>query len=293
MIAALLTLASAWRLMGEPLKIVTTLPDLADFASKVGGEKVEVYSMGSGVENPHDIQVKPSMITRLAGADLFIQMGLDLEDAYAPALLEESRNLKIQPGKSGFLDLSKGVGVRGVPKSIDRVMGDVHPAGNPHYNLDPVYAQMMVNAIASKLSELQPEDKAFFTANAERYNKQLETKIREWKARLAKKNVRFAAYHPVWVYFAERFGVHPMEMTIEPRPGVEPGPRHIEELIRTMKGDGIKLIIKQSFYGDHIPNEIAEKTGAEVREVPILVGATPEATDYIHMMDQIVDAFAR
>ncbi len=277
--------------MAESLKVVTTIPDLADFARQVGGNKVEVYSMANGVEDPHNVQMKPSMISKLAAADVYIQMGLDMEHTYAPAMLEASRNQRIQEGKPGFLDTSKGVRVREIPKSLDRVEGDVHPAGNPHYNLNPAYAKMMVSAIAEHLSDLQPENRAYFEANAKRYLAELDAKIRDWKSKISGRRVKFVSYHSHLVYFEEFFAVELMG-TIEPKPGVEPGPRHIEDLINLMKKNRVKLIIKESFFSDRIPHEIAVKTGALVRSVPVMVGATPEATTYIKMMDQVVDAFA-
>jgi ABC-type Zn uptake system ZnuABC Zn-binding protein ZnuA len=275
----------------DPIRVVTTIPDLAEFAKRVGGDKVEVSSLSSGEENPHNVLMSPSMVTRLAKADLFIQMGLGFEHAYAPALLAESRNQKIQAGKSGFLDTSGDIRVREVPKSLDRTEGDVHPMGNPHYNLDPEYARRMVKAIAQKLSEMDPANRAFFETNAKNYDAALEKKIREWKATLGGKGIKFISYHPHWVYFAERFGLKDVG-TIEPKPGVEPGPRHLEDLINRMKSDGVKLILKESFYSDRLPQEIAKRTGARIASVPIMVGGTPQAEDYIMMMDQIVNSVA-
>ena len=275
----------------EPIRVVTTIPDLAEFAKRVGGDKVEVSSLSSGEENPHNVLMSPSMVTRLAKADLFIQMGLGFEHAYAPALLAESRNQRIQPGKAGFLDTSRNIRVREVPKSLDRAEGDVHPMGNPHYNLDPEHARTMVRAIAEKLSEMDPANRAFFETNAKNYDAELAKKILEWKATLGGKPIKFVSYHPHWIYFAERFGLKDMG-TIEPKPGVEPGPRYLEDLINMMKAREVKLILKESFYSDRLPKEIAEKTGARIASVPIMVGGTPQAEDYVKMMDQIVNAVA-
>lgn len=272
------------------LQVVTTIPDLADFARQVGGERVEVYSIATGEEDPHNIEMRPSMITKLAKADAYIQMGLDLEHSYAPAMLAECRNQKIQIGQSGFIDTSKGISAREIPKSLDRSEGDVHPSGNPHYNLDPVCGKQMVSKVAEGLSKIRAEDAAYFQANAEKYNRQLDEMISKWKSKLSGKNIKFVSYHPHWTYFAERFDVHPVG-TIQIKPGIEPGPRHLEELIKQMKKESVKLILKESFYSDRLPQEIAEKTGATVLTVPIMVGGTPEAKDYISMIDQVVNVF--
>jgi len=276
---------------GAPLKVVATVPDLADFATCIGGDKVEVFTLASGKEDPHNVAIRPSMVTRLAQADLFIEMGLGLEHAYAPALLAESRNRKIQPGCPGHLDCSRGIAVRDVPKSLDRSEGDVHPLGNPHYNTDPGRMRVVIGEIAARLSEIDPADAAQFQANAKQLAATLDAKIVEWKRKLAGKNIRFVSYHPVWPYFAERFGVQPAG-TIQPKPGIEPGPRYVEELIARMKAENVLLIVKESFYSDRLPRQIAAATGARLVTVPIQVHATKEATDYIAFMDAVVNAFA-
>lgn len=274
-----------------PLKIVTSVPDLADFARRVGGNSVEVLSLASGKENPHAVPLRPSYIAKIRSADLFIQMGLDMEHAYAPALLAEARNLKLQPGKEGFLDLGEDVQAIGVPVVFDRADGDVHSKGNPHYNLDPVQAQRMVRAIGVRLAALRPAEAVQFRANADLYVKEIEERLGSWKARLSGKSVRFISYHPDFAYFAQRFGVR-QEGTIEPKPGIEPGPAHIEALVRNMQSRKVGLIVKESFYSDRVPLELARRTGAVVVSVPIFVGATPEARDYLSMMDALVSGFA-
>jgi zinc/manganese transport system substrate-binding protein len=274
-----------------PLKVVVTIPDLADFATQIGGDKVQVYAMASGVEDPHNVLMRPSMVTKLAQADLFIVMGLDLEHAYAPALLAESRNQKIQLGTRGYLDCSRGISVREVPKSLDRSEGDVHPHGNPHYNTDPGRMRIVAGEIAERLSELDPADAALFQSNAKTLQARLDAKIIEWKQKLAGKDIRFISYHPVWPYFAERFGVVPVG-TIQPKPGIEPGPRYVDELIARMKAENVRLIVKESFYSDRLPKQIAAATGARLVSIPIQVHATKEATDYIAFMDAVVNAFA-
>lgn len=288
--ALLLLLVSCVLAHSAPLKVVVTVPDLADFTRRVGGDEVDVFSIASGRENPHNVPLRPSAITRLQQADLFIQMGLDLEHSFAPALVTESRNPRIQRGAPGFLDLSAGVRPLDVPSSVDRAGGDVHPRGNPHYNLDPAYGQMMVKAIAAKLAQLAPASAAKFNANANAYSQQIGAKLAQWRARIPK-GTKFVSYHPDMAYFAARFGLQQIG-TIQPKPGIEPGPRAIDELTTRMQAEGVKLIVKESFYSDRWPKELAKQTGAKVVSVPILVNGTPAAADYIAMIDSIVSAFA-
>lgn len=290
-LAALLLLAFAAAAQAAPIKVVTTLPDLADFANRIGGDKVEVTAMASGVEDPHNVLMRPSMVSKLAQADLFIVLGFDLEHAYAPALLIESRNRKIQVGTPGYLDCSRAVSPREVPKSLDRSEGDVHPQGNPHYNTDPQRMKIVAGEIADSLAAIDPANGPLYQANARKLQAQLDVKIAGWKRKLAGKDIRFVSYHPVWVYFAERFGVQPVG-TIQPKPGIEPGPRYVQELIARMKAEKVGLIVKESYYSDRLPKQIAAATGARVVSVPIQVHGTREATDYFAFIDAVVNAFA-
>ena len=279
-------------LQAAPLNVVVTLPDLADIARKVGGDQVEVYCIASGREDPHNVPLKPSAITKLAKADLYIQLGLGLEHAYAPALVKESRNQKIQQDGPGFLDLSGGVKPLNVPTSVDRKGGDVHPNGNPHYNTDPVYGQMIARGIAAKLGQLRPESAAMFKANGDQFASMLQGRIGGWKSKLAGKGIKFVSYHPDMIYFSARFGLTQVG-TIQPKPGIEPGPRDIQALAAAMQQQGVKLIVKESFYSDRIPNELAKITGAKVVNVPIMVNGIPAAKDYVSLIDILVNAFAQ
>jgi ABC-type Zn uptake system ZnuABC Zn-binding protein ZnuA len=287
----LITCALAVVAHAAPLKVVVTVPDLADLTRKVGGDQVDVFAMASGREDPHNVPMKPSAITRLQQADLFIILGLDLEHSYAPALLAESRNQRIQRGQPGFLDLAGGVRPLEVPTSVDRSLGELHAQGNPHYNTDPVYGQVMVRLIADKLAALAPANAAQFKANAAAYNAQLGAKIAQWRGKLAGKGIKFVSYHPDLIYFAARFGLQQVG-TIQPKPGIEPGPRYIDELAARMQSEGVKLIVKESFYSDRVPAELAKRTGARVVSVPVMVNGTSEAKDYISMIDVLVNAFA-
>ena len=124
------------------IRIVTTLTDLADFARAVGGDLVEVRSLATGVEDTHGVPMKPSFVPIMNRADLLFLVGFDCEHAFLPALLEASKNPRIQYGRSGYVDCSQGIVPLEVPKSTDHSAGDVHPYGNPHYMLDPVAAKV-------------------------------------------------------------------------------------------------------------------------------------------------------
>jgi len=274
------------------IRVVTTLTDLADFARNVGGDHVEVRSLATGVEDTHGVPMKPSFVPLLNRADLVVLVGFDCEHAFLPALLEASRNPRIQYDHPGYVDCSKGIAPVEVPKSTDHSEGDVHPYGNPHYMLDPVLAKTAVTNICAALVATAPEYEADFVKNRDAYIAKLDGKITEWKADLAPlKGVKFVSYHEHWPYFAARFGMVYFG-TIELKPGIDPTPRHIENLISSMKEEHVPIVVREPQFPEKVPMLIARQTGARLVTLPIMPGGVPHIKTYIEMMDYIVHTLA-
>jgi ABC-type Zn uptake system ZnuABC Zn-binding protein ZnuA len=274
------------------LRVVATLTDVADLTRNVGGDYVEVRSLATGIEDTHGVPLKPSFVPLMNRADLVVLVGFDCEHAFLPALLEASRNPRIQPGKAGYVDCSKGIAPLDVPKSTDHSEGDVHPYGNPHYTLDPVLMKSAVNTICAALIAVAPEHEADFVKNRDAYLAKLDAKIAEWQAALAPfKGTKFVSYHEHWPYFAARFGLV-YYGTIELKPGIDPTPHHIEDLITSMKTERVPLVVREPQFPEKVPALIAEKTGAKLVKLPIMPGGVPNTETYLAEMDYIVNTIA-
>lgn len=270
------------------IRIVATLTDLADLARNVGGDHVDVYSLATGIEDTHGVPMKPSFIPRMNRADLMLLIGFGCEHAFLPALLEASKNPRIQYGHPGYVDCSIGITPVEVPLSTDHSQGDVHPYGNPHYMLDPVLAKTAVQNIYHALVENFPKYKADFTKNRDAYLAKLNTKIAEWEDEVKPiKGTQFVSYHEHWPYFAERFGLKYVG-TIELKPGIDPTPRHIEDLVSQMKADHVPVVIREPQFPEKVPSLIARETGAHLIKLPIMPGGVPNTRTYIEMMDYII-----
>ena len=275
------------------IRIVTTLTDLADFTRAIGADLVEVHSLATGVEDTHGVPMKPSFVPMMNRADLLILIGFDMEHAFLPALLEASKNPRIQVGKAGYVDCSKGITPRDVPKSTEHSAGDVHPYGNPHYMLDPVLAKAAIKNIYNALVEFSPQYQGKFTRNRDAYLAKLDAKIAEWeKDARPLKGVKFIAYHEEWNYFAARFGMG-FFGTIELRPGIDPTPRHIEELITSMRAEHVPIVVREPQFPEKVPKRIAEQTGAVMITLPIMPGGVPNTETYIKMMDYIINTMVK
>jgi zinc/manganese transport system substrate-binding protein len=272
----------------DPLRIVTSIPDLADMTRQVGGDLVDVTSLATGVEDIHAVPMKPSFAVLLNKADAVVVMGLDAEHAFMPGLLDASRNPRIQPDQPGYIDASVYVTPLDVPVRLDRALGDQHPMGNPHINLDPVMGRDMARAIADGLARLDAAHGARFAENLAAFLTKLDAAIARWeKAAAPLRGVKLVSYHPDLLYFAARFRMDPVG-TIELRAGVDPTPGHIEQLEEQMRREKVDLVVRELNYPATLAETVARATGATLVELPVMAGGLPDTKDYIGFIDHNV-----
>lgn len=271
------------------VEVVATLPDLAALARAIGGDRVNVTCIGRPNEDPHYVQAKPSFIVTLNKADLLIENGLDLEIGWLPALVDQTRNAKIRLGAPGRVVAAENVPLLEVPtEAVTRAMGDVHPGGNPHFLLDPDRGRIVAQNIYDGLARADPDDAAFFRANLDQLQKQIEQSAAECDATMAPyRGTKVVTYHRSLTYFCQRFGLQGVD-TVEPKPGIAPSPSHITDLIAEIKSHDVKLILMEPWHEHRTPDLVAEQTGTKVVELPVQVGASPDATDYPSLCKAVV-----
>jgi zinc/manganese transport system substrate-binding protein len=268
------------------IRIMTATTDLASLAQEIGGDKVDVESVARGYQDPHFVDPKPSFLLKLSKADLLIVVGLELEIGWLPPLITQSSNPRIQVGAPGYFDASRFARILELPTGqVTRAEGDVHPLGNPHYWLDPDNGLRIAKGIQNKLSEMRPNDAAYFAQRYDAFEQHLKQSDQQWLAQMKPYAGRkVVTYHRSWPNFAEHFGLDVVGY-VEPRPGIPPSPQHTVELIGQMKRDGVKVIMVEPYFDLKTPNAIARDTGAVVVVLMPSVGGEKEITDYFKLFD--------
>lgn len=268
------------------LKVVTTTTDLASITKDIGGDLVSVTAIAKGYQDPHFVEAKPSYLLHLRNADLFIQIGLELEVAWAPSLLTNARNGKILPGNPGFLDVSNGCEIlQKIAGGVDRSQGDVHPFGNPHYWLDPENGRVIARNIANKLVELDSENSAAYKSHLAAFEIKLTAKEKEWDALVAPlKGQKIITYHNSWPNFAKRFGLEVVNF-VEPKAGIPPSPAHVQKLIAQMTKEKIPLLLMEPYFDSKLPEKITHASGAKLLVFPPSVGAEKGVDTYFDLFD--------
>lgn len=270
------------------LNVVSTTQDPAAITRAVGGDRVNVTSLCKGYQDPHFLEAKPSYMVDLNRADLVEYIGLELEIGYLPSLLVGARNNKLAFGQPGNLDLSQFITPLEVVPVADRGQGDIHPNGNPHYWLDPENARAMARGIAGRLSALDPDGKAAYSANLAAFEQTLAEKEADWARRLTPLAGKpIVAYHKSWSYFVARYKLEVVGY-VEPKPGIPPTPAHTLELLKLIEQRGVKALLVESYYDRRVPDLIASKTGVKTVFVPNSVNGEEEVDTYFKLLDKIV-----
>ncbi len=276
-----------------PLRVVTTLPDLADITRRIGGDRVEVTALTKGRENLHHVSARPSHLVALSRADVLVQVGLSLEMGFLPGLLENANNPKIRPGMPGFVNVSVGWDPLNGPTVVTRKDGDVHPDGNPHLNLDPRGGRQMAARILAGLVAVDPAGKAAYEARAAEYGQELDAAEARWDA-AAKTwaGRRIVTYHMEYDYLARRYGLE-IVGTIESKPGIPPTPGHVAQLVAKMKAADARVILTAPWSNSGEVERIAEATVAKVVELPNQCGGIDRTDTWIAMMDLMHERLAQ
>jgi ABC-type Zn uptake system ZnuABC Zn-binding protein ZnuA len=277
----------------DKIQVVAITTDLKALAEAVGGDLVEVDALARGNQNPHDLEVRPSLMVKVRRADVIVMNGLDL-DQWAEVVIQGANNPKVNPGAPGRVDASEGILVLEVPKTrVDRSMGDVHPVGNPHYTADPGMAPAVTANILNGLARVAPQSRATFERNRAAFLARLEQAQARWTETLAPlKGARVVVDHSLWAYFLTRFGLVQVA-SVEERPGIPATPSHVAKLIELIKGERIKVIMTVPWGDKKLAERIGQEGGAKVVLMAPAVGGVKGADSYIETVDYNVKTLAQ
>jgi zinc/manganese transport system substrate-binding protein len=294
----LFTTILAVTLIGAParagkLDVVATYPWIASIAEFIGKDLVSVSALARADYDPHTIIPKPSYIARLRSADLLIMNGAQLEIGWLPPLIRQANNPEVVPGSKGLLDLSSCVTLMNARDSVSRAEGDIHPDGNPHFNLDPYNIPAIARAIASKFAELDAGNAAAYEANLAEFAAAWNARLKEWDAKLSKlKGVKVVEYHRLYDYLLARYGAV-LVTTIEPIPGIPPSSRHIAGLEARLASEGVWAILQDAYHPNDASAYLSSKTSVKLIVLPHDAGAIDGTGDIFLLFDEITRSLSQ
>jgi zinc/manganese transport system substrate-binding protein len=275
------------------IPVVATTTDLKALVEAVGGDLVDVDALARGSQNPHDLEVRPSLMVKVRRADLLVMNGLEL-DQWAEVVVQGAGNSRVGPGAPGRVDASAGLLVLEVPQArVDRSMGDVHPVGNPHYSIDPGMAAGVTANIVEGLARVAPQSRPVFERNRQAFLARVDQALARWTAEMAPfKGAKVVVDHNMWIYFLTRFGLVEAG-SVEERPGIPPTPSHLTRLIALMKDQKVKVIVSVPWTDQKLAERVAQEAGAKVVPLAPAVGSVKGADGYLETIDYNVRSIAQ
>jgi zinc/manganese transport system substrate-binding protein len=271
------------------LRILATTADWGALARELGGEHVDVYVATSPRQDVHRVEAKPSLIARARRAGLLVANGAELEAGWLPVLVQESGNARIQPGAPGYFEATAHVQLLEVPTRLDRALGDIHPQGNPHIQLDPRNVALVAKALAARLAALDGVNAAYYAQRAADFDSRWRAAMARWVEKAAPLDgVPVVVIHRDQAYLTHWLSLKELA-AIEPKPGVPPSAGYLGQLVAKLSASPPKMILRNAYNDAKAVNWLSRRIGAPVVLLPYSVGGTPEAKDLFGLFDDTLD----
>ena len=244
-------------------------PEWAALTRALGADKVTVTSATTAMQDPHHIQARPSLIAKMRRADLLVCTGADLEIGWLPLLLRKSGNGSVQPGQSGHFMAANYVALLEKPAKLDRSLGDIHAAGNPHFHLDPERILKVSVALADTLATVDPDNQSYYQNNLAIFTQQWQEAIQQWQLRSQSlRGKRIAVSHNNWVYLESWLGLTQVA-TLEPKPGIPASSAHLSKILTRLKQTPVSMLLYASYQSDKSARWLTQKTTTPAVALPL------------------------
>jgi len=271
------------------LKVLATTADWGALTTELGGDRVNVYTATSALQDVHRVDAKPSLVARARTADLLVANGAELEVGWLPVLVQESGNSRIQPGGQGYFDAASHLKLLEVPTKYDRSLGDIHPLGNPHVQLDPHNVAIVAKALTERLAALDPGGAQYYAQRGKDFDTRWQQAIARWEAKAAPlKGTPVVIMHRDQAYLCHWLGLQELA-SIEPKPGVPPTAAYLGELVTKLSAAPPRFLMLNAYNDPKAATWLSERIHAPIATLPFSVGGTPEAKDLFGLFDDTLN----
>jgi zinc/manganese transport system substrate-binding protein len=270
------------------LRVFACEPEWGALATELGGKLVDVSVATSALQDPHQIQAKPSLIARARNADLVVCTGAELEIGWLPVLLQQSGNAKVQPGQPGNFAAADFVRKLEVPTQLDRSQGDVHAAGNPHIQTDPRNIAAVATALATRLQQVDPANAAEYAKRQADFSARWQQAMAKWQQQAAPlKGTAVVSQHKGFVYLYDWLGLKEVAV-LEPKPGVEPTAPHLQGVLAALKATPARMVVYAAYQDPKSSDWLSRNAGIAAVKIPFTVGGSDAAKDLFGLFDDTV-----
>lgn len=262
----------------KPLLYATFFP-VADLSKQIVGDKMEVKSVISGSQEPHDFELQTAQRAELSKADLIVYNGAGMESFIS--------DLREAIGKDEkFLDLSQGLTLL---KNKDAARTD-NTAINPHTWLSVKNAQIELQTIYEKVSAIDPDNASYYRENLKKSQEKFQTLDKKFQQEIAKipaEKRYFVASHAAFNYLADDYGLKQVAVTgISPED--EPSANQLATIAEFVKKHQISTIFFEGKATPKVAETLARTTGAKTGTLYTMEHLTKEEENlgYLGLMQK-------
>jgi zinc/manganese transport system substrate-binding protein len=271
------------------LNVFACEPEWGSLVHEIAGDAVSVDVGTTALQDVHVIEAKPSLIAKVRKADLVVCSGADLEIGWLPQLISQAGNSKVASGSPGYFMASDQITTLEKPSKLDRSEGDIHPQGNPHFQMDPYRILAIAKALAARLGELDPGKAATYQQRLTDFTTRWQTAIKGWEAKAAPlKGRKVVVHHLSWIYLEVWLGMEQIG-ALEPKPGVPPTSAHLASLIDITKSSNTLAILRAAYQDPKPGDWLSEHTGVPAVTLPFTVGGDDKSKDLFGLFDSTID----
>src|SRR3954469_24778015 len=270
------------------LRVLACEPEWAALTQELGGNLVDVSSATTALQDPHQVQARPSLIARMRNADLLVCTGAELEIGWLPVLLQQSGHDKVQAGQPGNFAAADFVRKLEIPASVDRSQGDVHAAGNPHIQTDPRNIAAVARALSTRLQQVDAAHAADYAQRGAAFQQKWQQALARWTTEAAPlRGLPVVSQHKAFVYLYDWLGLKEVAV-LEPKPGVEPSAAHLQSVLATLKATPARMVLHAAYQDGRPAEWLGKNAGMPVVKVPFTVGGSDAAKDLTGLFDDTV-----
>lgn len=291
------------------LHVVTTTPILAEFAEHVAGDEADVESLIPPGVDLHSWQPSTSVARTVAGADVLIVNGYNLEESLLSIVFENaSDDAEIVVAAAGLEALAGGHEHEGEEHADEEHEGEEHEdehaeeahseeehageagdlaraEGDPHLWLSVPNAIHYVENIRDALVEADAEHAAGYEERAGAYIEELETldgEVRETLTSIPEGQRTIVAFHDAYQYLAHEYGLEVVASVAPANPNQETSAQAIAEIVAEVRELGVRAVYKEPEFSGQSLDLIARETGTEV--LTLYGTVTDDVPTYAEMM---------
>lgn len=264
-------------------RVVVANQVVADIVHAIGADDVELIVVGAAGGDPHHVEPTPADVTKIARANLVIQIGLGLDRSIGKLHTSSgSTGLLVVVGEGLATTESHGhAHDHGAEQGVEH--DDVAHAVDPHIWHDPSKVQVLNERICAALVSARPDRAPEIRGRSALLATKL-TALDEWinsqVARIPGTRRTLVTTHDGLAYFGEKYGFRVVAVEIggDHEGGADPPPSKLLTLVRALQETQSSVIFGDAAHPSRIAATVAREAKVQLVERLYLDTLIPTAT---------------